>query len=231
MTGASLVSCVIPVFNGERFLGEALESVFAQTYRPLEVVVVDDGSSDGTARILAGFGSRIELINQANAGPAAARNRGVEAARGDWIAFLDADDLWLHDKLDRQMACLAAHPGADVCLCRVQNFWEPQLAAEAARLRGTVHARPYRASWPGLLARRDVFDRIGALDPGLTHRDFGDWLQRARVRGIETANCDDVLVRRRIHEGNISRRRGADEAAELLDLAERALARRRALDT
>src|SRR5690242_4967891 len=93
------VTCIVPVFNGERYLGEALDSIFAQGHQPLEVLVVDDGSTDGSAAVAKSYGDRVRYFFQPNAGPAAARNLGLEAARGEFIAFLDADDLWHRDKL------------------------------------------------------------------------------------------------------------------------------------
>ena len=95
----NLVSCIIPVFNGELYLREALESVFEQTYRTTEVVVVDDGSTDETPNIAASFQSRVTYIRQDNQGPATARNTAIRAARGEFIAFLDCDDLWEPEKL------------------------------------------------------------------------------------------------------------------------------------
>jgi glycosyltransferase involved in cell wall biosynthesis len=101
---APLISCVVPVFNGERYLGEALDSILAQTYRPLELLVVDDGSTDGTAALVTRYRDQIRPLFQPNAGQAAARNLGLSVARGEFVAFLDADDLWHPEKLARQMA-------------------------------------------------------------------------------------------------------------------------------
>ena len=98
-----LISCVIPVFNGERYLGEALESVLAQSYQPLEVIVVDDGSTDETAEVARRYGERVRYVWQPNAGETAARNLGLTAAHGEFIAFLDADDVWDSEKLERQI--------------------------------------------------------------------------------------------------------------------------------
>src|SRR2546426_10667200 len=95
----SLISCIVPVFNGERYLHETLNSILAQTYRPLEIIVADDGSTDGTRTIVASYGQQVRYLWQLNAGPAAARNLGLTAAKGEFIAFLDADDLWHPEKL------------------------------------------------------------------------------------------------------------------------------------
>ncbi len=146
MTDTAVVSCIGPVFNGERFVAETIESIFAQTYRSIEVLVVNDGSTDGTAKVPEGFGELIRMIHQGNAGQAAARNHGLKAAKGDFIAFQDADDLWLPDKLEIQMKYLEAHPDAGLCTCLMENFWVPELAEEAERFKDTTHARPYPAT-------------------------------------------------------------------------------------
>src|SRR5512143_3730544 len=113
MSSEPLVSVVMPVYNGARYLRQALESALAQTYRPLEIVVVDDGSTDETPAILAEFGTRIRALRQPNSGSAAARNAALDAARGELIAFLDADDLWLPQKLAVQVEYLREHPDVD----------------------------------------------------------------------------------------------------------------------
>ncbi len=111
-----LISCIVPVFNGERYLREALDSIFAQTYRPLEILVADDGSTDRTPYIAAAFGNRLRYLRQDNQGPAAARNLGIRAATGEFIAFLDADDVWHPEKLERQMARFQVRPELDYCV-------------------------------------------------------------------------------------------------------------------
>lgn len=228
---SSLISCIVPVFNGERYVAEALESIFAQTYRPIEVVVVDDGSQDGTQAVLDGFGDRIKVIHQANAGPTAARSRGLEAATGDFIAFQDADDLWLPQKLDLQMDRLKATPEAELCTCLTKNFWEQELAEEAEQLRNTVHNQARLASWQGVLTLRKAFDHVGALDTGVPQNDAREWLHRAKAMDIVVEHVNQVLVRRRVHSSNWSRHRADLEPELLLRLAERAIARRRSAES
>src|SRR5262249_3984793 len=142
---APLISCIVPVFNGECYLRETLESILAQTYQPLELIVVDDGSTDGTAAVAAGYGARIRYLWQAHAGALAARNRGLSAAQGEFIAFLDADDLWHHNKLARQIARLRERPAIDLCFTAFQNFWMPELAGEAQRYKGHPLSQPLSA--------------------------------------------------------------------------------------
>ena len=112
---SALVSIIVPVFNCETFIAEAIESALAQTYRTIEVIVVNDGSTDGTLSVLQGFGDQIKVIDQANGGPPKARNAGLAAAKGEYIAFLDADDVWLPGKVAAQVAHLEANPDVGTC--------------------------------------------------------------------------------------------------------------------
>jgi glycosyltransferase involved in cell wall biosynthesis len=223
-----LVSCVVPVFNGERYLREALDSILAQSYPSIDVVVVDDGSTDGTAGVLADYRARIRTLSQANAGPATARNRGLAAAAGDLIAFLDADDLWHPDKLARQVRRFEARPELDACVTLVQNFWMPEVSAEQDRFRSEPRGRPV----PGyvtqtLLARRGVFDAVGAFDARLRHGDGTEWFLRAREAGAVVELLEEVLVYRRLHAGNRSRRHAGRSREEYLRLVKQSLDRRR----
>ena len=204
---APAISCVIPVFNGARFLAEALDSVLAQTLAPAEIIVVDDGSTDATPAVAAAYGERITYIRQANAGPAAARNCGIALAQSEMIAFLDADDLWLADKLERQTARFAARPELEISITHVRNFWIPELRAEEEAHRGQGIARP---AIPGYvaqttLARRAVFDTVGMFDPQRRVSEDTDWFARATDRGAVLELLSDVLVLRRLHHDNISR--------------------------
>ncbi|MGA2565115.1 MAG: glycosyltransferase family A protein, partial [Steroidobacteraceae bacterium] len=136
------ISCIVPVFNGARFLGEALDSILAQTLPPTEIIVVDDGSIDATAEVAAAYAPRVSVVRQANAGPASARNRGIDLATGEFISFLDADDLWHKEKLARQMQALIADASAGFCITYLQNFWVEELAEEREQLRDHTFAKP-----------------------------------------------------------------------------------------
>ena len=130
MTDNPLISCIVPVFNGERYLAETLDSVMGQSYRPLEIILVDDGSTDGTAAIAERYGERVTHLRQENAGPAAARNFGLGAATGQFVAFLDADDLWHASKLNRQMERFRTQPEIDLSLVHMKAFRSPELATQ-----------------------------------------------------------------------------------------------------
>jgi glycosyltransferase involved in cell wall biosynthesis len=226
------VSCIVPVRNGERFLGEALESIFGQTYRPIEVIVVDDSSTDATPRIVETFGRPIVYLESGGNNIPRARNVGLGAARGEFVAFLDSDDLWVPEKLARQMARFEARPELDFCVAHVQNFWMDEVADEGRRMRGTARAGPI----PGyvtvaLLARRRLFETVGAFDESLRHGDSMDWFLRARERGAVEELLPDVLTLRRMHARNISRRRAGESRDEFLSLLKRSLDKRRAADS
>jgi glycosyltransferase involved in cell wall biosynthesis len=148
----NLISCIVPVYNSERYLGETLDSILAQTYRPLEIIVVDDGSTDGTAAVAAGYGHRVRYVRQANAGEAAARNRGLNVAEGEFVAFDDADDLWHPEKLERQVARLEHRPEIDLSFTSFENFWIPELAEEELRFRSGVRA------WWGVDENGEILD-------------------------------------------------------------------------
>ena len=208
---------------------ETIEGIFAQIYRPFETVVVNGGSTDHTAEALESFGERNKMIRQDNAGQAVTKNRGPEATICDFIAFQDADDLWLPDKLKIQMERLGTHPEADLSTCLMEQFCKPEFAEEGECPKNTTHAQPYPAMWQGILVLRPVFEPVGALDTGVRFGDVRKWLHRARGMGIVVEHIDRVLVQHRIHLNNLSRCRGEHDLALLLCMAERALVRRRAV--
>ncbi len=217
---APLVSCIVPVFNGAAYLRAALDSIFAQTHRPLDVVVVDDGSTDETPDLVAAYPQPLRSIRQANAGPSTARNRGLHEARGAFIAFLDADDLWHPDKLALQIALLESRPDVAACVTLIQNFWEQELRDEQEAFRGHPREQPL----PGYssvtrLARRSLFDVIGGFDTRLKHGDDTDWFLRASEAGATVELIPRVLVHRRMHALSRSRQwqdRSRDEYLTLL---------------
>jgi glycosyltransferase involved in cell wall biosynthesis len=228
MTGA-LISCVVPVYNGERFLGEALESILAQTYRAVEIIAVDDGSTDGTRTLLESYGDRVRYVSQTNSGPATTRNTGIGAARGKFIAFLDSDDLWHPEKLARQMARFEARPELGLCLTQIQNFWMPEVSREEAAFRDHPRSRAIDGfTSVTLLARRSVFEAIGVFDTSLKHGDDTDWFLRAESHGIPLEIVPEVLVRRRLHANNRSRRWATRSREEYLMMMKALVDRRRA---
>jgi len=224
----ALISCIIPVYNGEAYLREAIESVLAQTYRPIEIIVADDGSADRTAAFVAGYRDQVRYLFQPNAGTAAACNLGLRAAQGDFIAFLAADDLWHVDKLARQMNCFKRRPELVLCVTHVQNFWIPELQEEAERFRNHRISQPLPGYVPQtLLARRALFETVGHFNTALRHADSTDWFLRVIEHGAVIDILPDVLVYRRIHQSNLSRRMASASRQEYVELVKATLDRRR----
>jgi glycosyltransferase involved in cell wall biosynthesis len=222
------VSVVVPVRDCERYLAEALESVLGQTLAPAEVIVVDDGSADGTPEVIARFAGRVRALRQAPAGLAAAVNRGFEHARGAMVASLDADDLWAPDKLALQVAALEADPGLDLVLGHVELFHSPDLDA---RTRATVAGPPgVRAGFlrGAMLARREALARVGPFDTRWRIGEFVDWYARAVDAGLRMAVLPQVVLRRRIHAANTTLR-AADARGDYARVVKAALDRRRAM--
>lgn len=199
------ISCVVPVYNGAEFLAAALDSILAQSLPPTEIIVIDDGSTDTTSGVANAYSKHVTYHRQANAGPASARNRGIGLATGDFISFLDADDLWHPSKLERQMRALESNPTAGMCITYLQNFWVDALCHERDRLRDHDFAKPM----PGyvcqcLLARRSVFDIVGRFDETKRLGEDQDWYLRAARAGIKKEIVAEPLVQRRIHGKNMT---------------------------
>lgn len=222
MTSPLLVSVIIPVRDGAPFIGQAIESVLAQTHRPLEIVVVDDGSQDGSADVARGYGDPVRVIVQEAAGQAAARNRGIAAAFGSVLAFLDADDVWVADRLPRQLGLLAAGR-ADMISGGVEEFVEPGSEADGVVI--PRNGAPPAALLGCLLLRAETFHRVGWFSTEWRVGEFVDWAARARDLGLRTEAVPEVVLRRRLHGANLSLR-SADARQDFIRIV-RAARRRR----
>jgi glycosyltransferase involved in cell wall biosynthesis len=196
------ISVIIPVYNGERYLAAAIESALAQTRKPIEIIVVDDGSTDGSANVARRFVPSVKYDLQLHAGPGGARNRGVALAQGDYLAFLDADDLWVKEKLEVQMAAFDVSAPPDAVFGYVEQFVSPDLPAEqAAKMDCPAEAAPARL--PGtILIRREAFKKVGCFSTALRVGEFVEWYARATELAIKDVIIPRVVLRRRIHATN-----------------------------
>ena len=220
-----LVDCIVPTFNSARYLREALDSILAQTYRSLEIIVADDSSTDGTVAIAEAYGVRV--VTQPTAGPAATRNLGLRATTRDFVAFLDADDVWHPEKLSRQMARFELNPELEVSFTHARVFWETDLAAEAERLRRHRRADSVPAYVTGaMVARRRVFETVGLLDPTLWFVDALEWYERAVQRGVVIELLPETLLNKRLHPSSITRRLEPASRKEFIHLVRTHLRRR-----
>jgi glycosyltransferase involved in cell wall biosynthesis len=223
-----LISVLIPVYNGEAYLAEAIDSVLTQSYRPIEVVVVDDGSDDGTDEIACGYGAEVRYERQPRAGNGAARNRAVSLARGDLFAFLDADDRLVPGSLDRLAGVLHDTPSLQAVYGHVREFVSPDIdAAALARLRPPVD-RAAGCLPTNMLMRRDAFFEVGEFSTSLRVGVTVDWAARADERDFRRVLLDDVLFERRLHGSNNGIRE-REHRSSYVRVVKAALDRRRAL--
>jgi len=206
------IAVVVPARNAAAFLAQALDSVFAQDMLPSEVVVVDDGSTDGTRRIAEEYGGGVRCIAADGRGPARSRNLGIAATRADLIAFLDADDLWVPEKTSRQAALLAAHPDLALVFSDARTFrggrQSERTFFEERRFAGTCTASAIflydMIATPTLIVRRDALTSCGAFDETLSAASDADlWFRIALNHRF--AAIAEPLVLRRIHAGNVTR--------------------------
>ncbi|HEX4464392.1 MAG TPA: glycosyltransferase family A protein [Solirubrobacterales bacterium] len=216
-----LVSVVIPAFNSERFLGEALASVSAQTYAPVETIVVDDGSSDDTAAVARAHPG-IALIEQENSGPSAARNRGFAASRGEFVAFHDSDDTMTPDKLAVQVSHLLDNPKVGCVLAEqeliVEEGAELPFWVEGTEVEVVMPPRPPELEDEPqvhpmtMVVRRETFEQVGDFDESMRAAEDFDWMLRAAEQEVEIARLPEVLLRRRVHPGSLTQNASASRA-------------------
>lgn len=224
---APLISVVIPCYNAEAYLAEAIDSALRQEAGPLEVVVIDDGSSDGSAGVARRFGRAVRYEYQANAGISAARNRGVDLATGRYLAFLDADDVWPEGSLAVRLGLLRADPGAACVFGAVEEFVSPDLLEDPGSRPPLTHPAQAARLAGSMLIERDAFARVGCFDSRLTVGETLDWIARAEDAGIGMRTVDAVVLRRRIHRDNTVTREKARQT-DYLRALRTTLARRRA---
>ncbi len=199
-----VIGVVIPAHNGERHLAAALDSVLAQTYERLDVVVVDDGSSDASRDVAQRYSPEVRSIALPHGGLGAARNVGVAAIRGSYVAFLDQDDVWEPTKLELQLAAFDRLPRPDLLFGHAREFISPEVAHKLAhRIRCVEYARP--ATLPGtMLASRAAMAQVGPFERRWISNDFMAWLLAARRLGLCERMVAEVVMWRRLHDSNFS---------------------------
>lgn len=229
MRDNQLVSVIIPVYNYDRYLGEAIESVLRQTYKNVEVIVVDDGSTDRSGDVAKSFAERgVRYCHQVHDGIGPARNKGVELVQGEYMAFLDADDRWPESKLELQLRAFADDETVEMVFGQAKELqngpeWEAGVSENNLTVAGMV---------PGMVAgtmliKRAAFDRVGSFPGGLKVGEFIDWYARAVELKIRSRVLPELLLWRRIHDSNtgVRERQSVSDYARVLKAS---LDRRRA---
>lgn len=200
----SLVSVIMAVRNGERFLAQAIESVLAQDYQPIEVLLIDGQSSDRTAEIARSYPA-IRYLLQPDRGIPNAYNLGVACAAGEFLAFLSHDDLWTRDKISRQIEVLVQNPQMGYCVAETQFFLDEGCAFPSHALREEILAQPTLIRiMESVLFRKSVFEQVGMFDPAYSTAEDVDWFIRAEDVGIPSGVAHKVLLHKRIHATNTS---------------------------
>jgi glycosyltransferase involved in cell wall biosynthesis len=206
------VSVIIPTYNSARYLAAAIDTVLGQTFRDLEVLVIDDGSSDETPSVMAKYATPVRYVRQENQGVSVARNHGLELARGGYVAFLDSDDTWLPGKLEKQVAVLKKAPGVRACysaFIAVDNQLSPLGVRRSRRNAHALDDLMLRGNVVGsigtVLCERALFDAAGGFDPELSQcADWDMWVRLAQH--TDFLYIDEPTVTYRQHETNMSRR-------------------------
>lgn len=201
-SGAPDISVVIPVHNGERYLAESIHSVLDQGHAALELLVIDNGSTDATAEVARTFSS-VQYFHLAGKGVSKALNYGLGQCRGTFLAFLDADDVWPPNRLAMQLDAFARNPAVEMVFGYVEQFISPELE-EPAKSKLTIREKRLPGRYRGsMLIRQESFWKVGPFEPSIDYAEFIDWYMRAEEQKIQELMLPDVVTLRRIHGGNL----------------------------
>jgi glycosyltransferase involved in cell wall biosynthesis len=197
-----LISIIIPVFNGQSYLTDAINSIIKQKYRPIEIIVVDDGSTDGSAELIRSFNTTIKYHYQTNSGTAAARNFGIHSAKGSFFAFLDQDDLWVENKLILQVSAFENDAGLDAVFGQVKQFHSPE--ADELFKQNTFCPPSLMPGYlpSAILIKREAFFKVGFFESSWQIGEWADWFIRASERKINMKMLPELVALRRIHTSN-----------------------------
>jgi glycosyltransferase involved in cell wall biosynthesis len=198
------ISVIVPIFNGALYINEAIKSLLSQEIDNLEILIIDDGSTDNFESQLDCFGDpRLQIIKQVNSGAAEARNNGIRKARGEFIAFLDADDIWAPNKLKIQLEQIRGCKDVNMVYCHIKEFYDESINGYNEVQKGVKTFKGY--SPIALLISKKDFLRVGYFQSKWKVAEFIDWYDRAKSAGLSEIMLPDVLAFRRIHSGNIGR--------------------------
>jgi len=225
-----MISVLIPVHNGELYLAETIQSVLSQSYQDFEIIVVDDGSTDKTAQVVAGFFPRVIYYYQPNCGIGATRNRLVELAAGDFLAFIDADDCWTTDKLDLQMSELKNDSRLEAVFGMIRQVLDDNWKKALSETFASPDELIAGYSLGTVLIRSESFRRVCFFPTEIKVGEFIDWYLRAQEVGLKTKLVPKLMLRRRIHKTNqgIVNRASATDYVKII---KQSLDRRRAAQT
>lgn len=197
-----LISVLIPTYNYGKFIGKCIDSVLKQTYKNFEIIVVDDGSTDNTKDVVSKF-PEVKYYRQENKGVSVARNKLLKAAKGEYIAFIDADDYWAETKLEKQLEYLKEHTDEDIVFSICRNFFDNEKTANDKKAQFLAQT-DFLAGIPSALIKKEVFDKYGFFKEDMEYGEDSEWLMRVRLHGVKSGRIDEVLYYRRLHGNNIT---------------------------
>ncbi len=219
------VSVVVSVYNGERYLTEALQSIIRQSVQAMEVLLVDDGSTDNSARVAAECPG-VRVLPMPHGGIGAALNHGIRHATGSLLAILDADDRWLPDKLERQLVALQQRPELDMVFGHVRQFSTRTVENGRTEVFGAPEPAVHKSA---MLIHRASFDRVGLFSAGENRHDFLDWYARATEQKLQSAILSDIVFERRVHDLNYGRTESSEQQQSYFKALRAAIHRRQSL--
>ncbi|MCX7121898.1 MAG: glycosyltransferase family A protein [Gammaproteobacteria bacterium] len=223
------ISIIVAVWNGEKYIEEAINSILNQTYLNKEIIIVNDGSTDKTTDIIKKFSDKVICINQENHGLFISQNRGVKIATGDYLSFLDYDDIWENDKLSKQMELMQKEENDPIVFMRIKQFICPSLTSEDRKKIGF-----YEQELPGyiagtLLISKERFNQIGFFEEKRQLGGFIEWYFRVLEKNIPTKITDAIGLHRRIHNDNMGRQLSVYSRTDYLRILKTNLVRKRTL--
>lgn len=228
MKQAKQISVIIPFYNTEKYLEQAIESVLRQSIKPMEIILVNDGSSDLSVNIAKKYEKETVLLNQENKGAAAARNLGFKHSKGNFIAFLDADDIWDENCLEVLQMLFEKNDSVEMAFGSMKEFISPELGKNSGlKLREDAQKRQGYMVGSGLF-RRNIFDKVGLFNETLRVAEIIDWIERAKDSGTQYETISQIVLYRRIHKMN----QGSEKQNHLKDytkILRSALARKKGL--
>nr|NQU92803.1 glycosyltransferase family 2 protein [Bacteroidota bacterium] len=222
-----LVSIIIPVFNREKYIREAIESIINDHYLPKEIIVIDDGSTDNTAIIVSAF-SNITVIRQENLGVAVARNVGIEASSGEFITFLDSDDIWIPGRIESCLSYFRSHPEIDFVLGQQDMFLQNGIK-KPGLIKQEWLERPMDVSNNGvIMLKKACYEKTGLFNPAYKKGEDTEWFVRAKEAHLKMARIPFVFLRRRIHDSNLSLNQGDPTNVNLFKIMRESIHRKKA---
>lgn len=224
---SGMLSVLIPTYNAARYLSKTIDSVLAENREALEIIVVDDGSEDGSVEVASQYGPPVRCIRRPHGGLAVTRNAAVAAARGEFLLHLDGDDLVVPGSIALRMAAFVNDPTLDIAVGQLACFFSPELDM-MTRSRLRLPQEPQQGHLPGAsIIRADAFRQYGGFDESISTAADLDWFVRAKDAGARLCYLSEVVVQRRIHGANMSLTMKDASIQDRLKLVKNALNRRR----